>query len=71
MQYHPHPAYLLLLLSSTGAIVAELAVVKDLKGTIRSPHIALAGMTIVSSWAFTQMMFALHDAHGYYATELL
>ena len=53
-----------------GAIVAELAVVKDLKGAIRTAHIALAGLTIVSSWAFTQVMFALHYAHGYYATEV-
>jgi uncharacterized membrane protein len=53
-----------------GAIVAELAVVKDLKGTLRYAHIALAGLTIVSSWAFTQVMFALHYAHDYYATEV-
>lgn len=51
-----------------GAIVAELAVVKDLKGELRYAHIALAALTIVSSWAFTQIMFALHYAHDYYAT---
>ncbi|HEY8907685.1 MAG TPA: DUF1345 domain-containing protein [Rhodoferax sp.] len=53
-----------------GAIVAELAVVKDLKGSLRYAHIALAGLTIASSWAFTQLMFALHYAHDYYATEV-
>ncbi len=53
-----------------GAIVAELAVVKDLKGTLRYGHIGLAALTIVSSWAFTQVMFALHYAHDYYATEI-
>ncbi len=53
-----------------GAIVAELAVVKDLKGTLRYGHIGLAVLTIVSSWAFTQVMFALHYAHDYYATEI-
>lgn len=52
-----------------GAIVAELAVVKDLKGMARQTHIALAAVTIASSWAFTQVMFALHYAHGYYATQ--
>ena len=52
-----------------GAIVAELAVVKDLKGQARYSHIALAALTIVSSWAFTQVMFALHYAHDYYMTE--
>lgn len=53
-----------------GAIAAELAVVKDIKGTLRYAHIALAALTVVSSWAFTQVMFALHYAHDYYATEV-
>jgi uncharacterized membrane protein len=53
-----------------GAIAAELAVVKDIKGTLRYAHIALASLTVVSSWAFTQVMFALHYAHDYYATEV-
>lgn len=53
-----------------GAIVAELAVVvKELQGTPRYAHMALVGLTIVSSWAFTQVMFALHYAHDYYITE--
>lgn len=53
-----------------GAIVAELAVVKDLQGTVRYAHIALAGITITSSWAFTQTMFALHYAHDYYLAAM-
>ena len=53
-----------------GAIVAELAVVKDLKGELRYAHIALAGLTIVTSWAFTQTMFALHYAHDYYVCAI-
>jgi len=53
-----------------GAIVAELAVVKDLKGELRYAHIALAALTIVTSWAFTQIMFALHYAHDYYVTVI-
>ena len=65
---------LLLVVSSAlaciGAIVAELAVVKDLHGLLRSAHIALATMTIVSSWAFTQCMFALHYAHDYYVRDI-
>jgi uncharacterized membrane protein len=52
-----------------GAIVAELALAKDLKGTLRYTHIALAALTIVSSWAFTQVMFALHYAHDYYIRD--
>jgi uncharacterized membrane protein len=53
-----------------GAIVAELAVVKDLEGTSRHAHIALAGLTIATSWAFTHTMFALHYAHDYYLTAM-
>jgi len=53
-----------------GAIVAELAVVKNIHGTLRYAHIALAALTIFTSWAFTQVMFALHYAHDYYATEV-
>jgi uncharacterized membrane protein len=53
-----------------GAIVAELAVVKELKGQIRYAHIALAALTIATSWAFTQVMFALHYAHDFYIAEI-
>ncbi len=54
-------------LASLGAIVAELAVVKDMHGVLRYSHVALAGLTLVSSWFFTQTMFALHYAHDFYA----
>jgi uncharacterized membrane protein len=54
---------------SVGAIVAELAVVKDMHGTMRFAHVGLAVLTILSSWAFTQLMFALHYAHDFYLAE--
>jgi uncharacterized membrane protein len=57
-------------LVSLGVIVAELAVAKDIHGTLRYAHIGLAALTIVSSWAFTQVMFALHYAHDYYLAEI-
>jgi uncharacterized membrane protein len=53
-----------------GAIVAELAAVKDMHGSQRYAHIALAALTILSSWAFTQVMFALNYAHDYYFAEM-
>jgi uncharacterized membrane protein len=53
-----------------GAIVAELAMVKDLQGASRYAHVALAGITIATSWAFTHTMFALHYAHDYYLTAM-
>lgn len=57
-------------ITSLAAIVCELAVAKDFHGRIRYEHIALAATTLLSSWAFTQLMFALHYAHDYYAADL-
>lgn len=54
---------------SLGAIVGELAVAKDIHGVSRYVHIGLAALTLVTSWAFTQLMFAQHYAHDYYASE--
>jgi uncharacterized membrane protein len=53
--------------TSLAAIAGELAVVKDLHGWLRGAHIALAGSTVLASWGFIQVMFALHYAHDYYA----
>jgi len=54
---------------SIGAIFAELSVAKDMHGLLRSAHIALAILTILSSWAFIQVMFALHYAHDFYIAK--
>jgi uncharacterized membrane protein len=54
-------------IASLAAMAGELAVSKELHGFLKGAHIALAGCTVVSSWAFIQMMFALHYAHDYYA----
>ena len=54
-------------IASLVAIAAELAVVKDMHGWQRTAHVTLAGLTVVSSWAFIQIMFTLHYAHEYYA----
>jgi len=54
---------------SLGAIVGELAVSKDLHGLSRYAHIGLAAVTLLTSWAFTQLMFAQHYAHDYYSSE--
>lgn len=54
-------------IASLAAIAVEMVVVKDMHGFIKGAHIALAGVTVLSSWAFTQVMFALHYAHEYYA----
>ncbi len=52
---------------SLGAIVAELAVARQVEGVLRYRQIGLTILTILSSWAFTQLIFALHYAHDYYA----
>lgn len=53
-------------LATIGAIVAELSVVKDMHGSLRYTHVALAALTLATSWLFTHVMFALHYAHDYY-----
>ena len=53
--------------ASLAAIGGQLAVAKDMHGSLKLAHITLAGMTVMSSWAFIQVMFALHYAHDYYA----
>ncbi len=52
--------------ASLVAIACELSVVKDLHGWLRGAHIGLAGLTVMSSWSFIQIMFTLHYAHDYY-----
>jgi uncharacterized membrane protein len=56
-------------IASLAAIAGELAVVKDMHGLLKVGHITIAGVTVLSSWAFTQVTFALHYAHEYYAAK--
>lgn len=53
--------------ASLAAIAGELTVVKDSHGFLKTAHATLAGLTVLSSWAFIQVMFTLHYAHDYYA----
>jgi uncharacterized membrane protein len=53
--------------ASLAAIAGEMAVVKDMRGVLKNAHLALAGFTVLSSWAFMHLIFALHYAHDYYA----
>ena len=55
--------------ASLAAIGGELTVVKDMHGAAKVAHVSLAGLTVLSSWAFIQVMFALHYAHDYYAAK--
>ena len=57
-------ALALALLSADG-----LAAVKDLHGIDKTRHVALAAVTVVSAWLFTQTLFALHYAHDFHAAR--
>ncbi len=52
--------------ASLAAIAGELSIIKDTQGWLRIARFALAGLTVASSWAFIQTMFAMHYAHDYY-----
>ena len=52
------------------AVGTQLAQVKDLHGRARSLHVGLAALTVVTSWLFTQVLFALHYAHDFYLARI-
>jgi uncharacterized membrane protein len=48
------------------AVGSQLAEVKALKGSALAFHLGLSALTVVTSWLFTQSLFALHYAHDFY-----
>lgn len=52
------------------AVGTQLAQVKDLHGVVRIAHMGLAGLTVITSWLFTQVLFALHYAHDFYGARV-
>ncbi|HEX4270892.1 MAG TPA: DUF1345 domain-containing protein [Rhizomicrobium sp.] len=70
---HDEGGHLILILTvlasiaSIGALIAELSAAKGLPGA--GLRIALAAGTVVISWLFTQIVFAIHYAHVYYRAE--
>jgi uncharacterized membrane protein len=52
--------------ASVVAIGFELSLAKTEHGLIKGLRIALAFGTVLGSWLFVQMMFALHYAHEFY-----
>ncbi|HEY1961735.1 MAG TPA: DUF1345 domain-containing protein [Rhizomicrobium sp.] len=54
-------------IASVGALIAELALGKGRPGI--EFRIALSAGTVVLSWLFVQIVFALHYAHIYYLAE--
>lgn len=52
------------------AVGTQLSQVKQLTGPERLAHVLLGVLTIVTSWLFTQTVFALHYAHDFYNARL-
>ncbi len=44
----------------------EMSAAKDVHGTLKIIHVAIAGLTVFTTWWVNQIMFALHYAHDYY-----
>ncbi|MEI9932903.1 MAG: DUF1345 domain-containing protein [Rhizomicrobium sp.] len=54
-------------IASVGALVAELSLAKDHPG--QGWRVGLAAATVILSWMFVQIVFAMHYAHLYYLEE--
>jgi uncharacterized membrane protein len=52
------------------AVGSQLALAHDMHGTERIAHVSLALLTVLTSWFFTQTLFALHYAHDFYLARL-
>lgn len=52
--------------AAIGAIFAQLAITKDLKGVDKGLHLSLAALTILTAWVFIHLTYALHYAHEYF-----
>ena len=53
-------------IASIAAIIAQLGSVKEMEFAAKAPHVALSLSTIVTSWVFIHVMYALHYAHEYF-----
>jgi uncharacterized membrane protein len=52
--------------ASMGAIVLELGPVKNMQGWPKALHLGLTVLTVIDSWMFMHLTFAIHYAHEYY-----
>lgn len=53
-------------IASIGAILVQLASVKDMEAASKALNISLSLSTIFTSWAFIHIMYALHYAHEFF-----
>jgi uncharacterized membrane protein len=62
--------FTILVLVVASALASLMAILAELSGGSRQPaQLALAGVTILLSWAFMHTIFALHYAHDYYGDK--
>ena|SRR5579871_1941370 len=70
---HDEGRHLMLLLTTLAAIASVGALVAELSAARGSPgggwRIGLAAATVILSWLFVQIVFAMHYAHVYYLAE--
>jgi uncharacterized membrane protein len=52
------------------AIISIQSASSEMAGFEKQIHVVLAAMTLLTSWAFTHVMYALHYAHEYYLALL-
>ena len=61
------PLTIVAAVASVAALIAELSQAKSAPAA--ALHVGLAAATVVLSWLFVQIVFALHYAHVYYVAE--
>lgn len=52
------------------AVATQVAQTRGLHGFERVGHLALAALTVLTSWLFMQVVFGLHYAHEFYVARL-
>ena len=56
--------------ASLAAVAVELSLAKDAHGFLKGFRVGVALATVMVSWFTTQLVFALHYAHEYYAPDI-
>ena len=56
--------------ASFGAIIVELGALRDVEGLHKHWNLILTIVTVINSWLFLHLTFALHYAHEYYLDEI-
>lgn len=52
------------------AVGTQLGQARSLEGGERAGHLALAALTVLTSWLFTHVVFGLHYAHDFYLARI-